>query len=282
VTVSNGGTLLPVRIIDGGAGPDTIEIIRSDSDFGAAPTRLVATMGSPTAQLSVDGRANLQNGDLIMVGASNGAKVCTLMQLTSAPAVNGSGWLLTAGAGVGSYNPADPTSAYSTAVSYAVRDTVINMGTYGVRRYGVVCDGGGTPAATNNCDLAAWNPLAVPAPTLATVTSISPQVVEFQAQYGVAPAGSENVNEWVDATGATWAAPTIANQQRIRAVRVAIIARGTREGTQVAPASVVLWDDNDNSSNDPRSRDFTADERRFRYQTLTVVIPLINAIWAGT
>jgi type IV pilus assembly protein PilW len=282
VATSDGAPLLQLRIIDGGAGPDAIEIIRSDSDFGAAPTRLIASMASPTAQLSVDGNADLQDGDLVMVGASDGSKICTLMQLTSAPAANGSGWLLTAGAGVGNYNPADPAATYSSAVSYAVRDNVMNMGTYGLRRYGIVCDGGGVPAATNNCDLAAWNPLAVAAPTLATVTSISPQIIEFQAQYGIsATATSDVVTSWVDATG-TWAAPTLANQGLIKAVRISIVARGARDGAQVAPASVTLWDDNDGSSNDPRNRNFTTAERRFRYQTLTVVVPLINAIWAGS
>ncbi len=279
-TVSDGAPLLPVRIIDGGAGPDMIEIIRSDADFGAAPTRLIANMAGPTAQLSVDGRAGLQNGDLVMVGTSDGSKICTLMQLTSAPAANGTGWLLTAGAGVGNYNPADPAAAYTTAISYAVRDNVMNMGTYGVRRYGVVCNGGGAPSATNNCDLAAWNPLAVPAPTLAAVTSISPQIVEFQAQYGIsANATSDVVTSWVDATGG-WAAPTLANQGLIKAVRISVVARGAREGAQVAPASVTLWDDNDGSNNDPRNRNFTTAEQRFRYQTLTVVIPLVNSIWA--
>jgi len=281
--VSSGAPLLSMRIIDGGAGPDTIQIIRSDSDFGAAPTRLIASMSSPTAQLSVDGKAGLQNGDLVMVGSSDGSKICTLMQLTSAPAANGSGWLLTAGAGVGNYNPADPAATYgANAVSYTVRDNVMNMGTYGVRRYGIVCNSGSTPVATNICDLAAWNPLSTPAPTLAGVTSISPQVVEFQAQYGIsALATSDVVTSWVDATG-TWAAPTLANQGRIKAVRISIVARGAREGAQVAPASVLLWDDDngDTVNDDPRNRNFTTAERRFRYQTLTVVIPLINAIWA--
>ena len=35
-------------------------------------------------------------------------------------------------------------------------------------------------------------------------------------------------------------------------------------------------------NDDPRNRNFTTAEQRFRYQTLTVVIPLINAIWART
>jgi type IV pilus assembly protein PilW len=275
VATADGAALLPVRIIDGGAGPDAIEIVRSDSDFGAAPTRLVATMASPTAQLSVDGRAGLNDNDLVMVGASDGSRLCTLMQLTAAPAVNGSGWLLTQAAGTGSYNPADPLVTFTNPVTYQVRDLVVNMGTYGVRRYGVVCNDGGTPSDTNNCDLASWNPLAVPAPALNTVASIASQMVELQAQYGIAPAGSETVNDWVDATAASgWDAPSLADSRRIRAVRISVVARGNREGGQAGPASVVLWPG--------LTRAFTAGEQRFRYQALTVVVPLINQIWSGT
>jgi type IV pilus assembly protein PilW len=286
---SNGGPLIPVRIIDGGAGPDAIEIVRSNSDFGAAPTRLIAAMGSPTAQLSVDGRAGLQDGDLVMVGASDGAKLCTLMQLTAAPTANGSGWLFTHGAGVGSYNPADPAALFTNAVSYDVRDMVVNLGTYGIRRYGIVCDGGGAPAATNNCDLAWWNPLDLGGtPVLAApgLTSISPQIVELQAQYGISAAASSDViTGWVDATAASgWDAPTALAAAQIKAVRISLIARGAREGDAVAPAAVMLWDDDDGDgvTDDPRNRNFTTAERRFRYQTLTVVIPLINAIWSGS
>jgi type IV pilus assembly protein PilW len=281
--VSDGAALLPVRIIDGGAGPDMIEIVRSDSDFGAAPSRLVGSMTAPTSQLSVDGDLGLRLGDLVMVGASDGTKICTLMQMTSAPTANGSGWLLTHAAGVGNYNPANPDALFTNSVAYLVRDRVMNMGTFGVRRYGIVCNAGTTPIATNNCDLAWWNPLSGAAPTIATVTSVSPQIVDLQAQYGIAPAGSDVINQWVDATAASgWSNPSLANQGRIKALRLAIVARGTREGGTVAPASVKLWDDDngDGTNDDPRNHNFSTADRRFRYQVLTVVVPLINSIWA--
>jgi type IV pilus assembly protein PilW len=283
---SNGVPLLPVRIIDGGAGPDAIEVIRSDSDFGGAPTRLVAAMANPTSQLSVDGRAGLNSGDLVMLGASDGTKLCTLMQLSDAPAVNGSGWLLShASGGTNLYNPADPTAVFTTAVSYDVRDMIMNMGTYGVRRYGLVCNTGTVAVATNNCDLASWNPLRPAAAVLGNVDSIAPQIVDLQAQYGISPAGNNpTVNQWVDATAASgWDAPTLINQQRIKAVRIAIVARGAREGSSVAPASVTLWQNDPNDASlGVTSRSFDTAEQRYRYQVLTVVVPLINTIWTGT
>jgi type IV pilus assembly protein PilW len=281
--ISDGQPLMPVRIIDGGAGPDSIEIIRSDSQFGAAPTRLVSAQASAAADLRVDGLAGFSAGDLVMVGASDGIKICTLMGVTGTTA-DGSGWFIehdTAGE-ASEFNPADPTTAFTTAVAYDISDVAINLGRFGIRRYGVTCNDGAVPGANNNCDLGWHNPMAVDPPTLADISSLTPQVIEMQAQYGVAPAGSQIVDEWVDATdasGTDWENPSLANQARIKAVRISIVARGNRDGTDLAPASLVLWDD-PGVGND-RARALSNDERRFRYQVLTVVVPLINTIWAG-
>jgi type IV pilus assembly protein PilW len=279
--VSNAATLMPVRIIDGGAGPDAIEIIRSDSDFGAAPSRLIGNMASATAALSVDGNAGLTNGDLMMLGAKDGLKICTLTQLTADPTSLAPGWSLTHAPGTGNYNPADPAVTFTTAVQYEAVDMVMNMGRYGVRRFGIVCNAGALPIATNTCDLAWWNSLDPTAPTLATVNSLTPQIIELQAQYGIsATVASKTVNQWVDATGA-WSAPSMADQQRIKAIRISIVARGAREGQALPPTSVLLWQDDPLDPATARTRAFSAGEQRFRYQALTVVIPLINTIWTG-
>jgi len=283
--VSNAAPLLPLRIIDGGAGPDTIEIVRSNSEFGAAPTRLVQTMASATSTMGVDSMAGLSLGDLVLVGAPDGSKICTLMQLSQAPTANGAGWTLAHASGASNYNPADPTTVFTNAVSYDIRDKVINLGRLGLRRYSVVCSDGAAPSATNICDLGSYNGLATPAPTLADISSVAPQVIELQAQYGVAPAcpaaNCQVVNEWVDATGPTWAAPSLANQRRIKAVRIAVIARGAREGAAVTPGPLRLWEADAVMKTGAVDRPLGAGEQRFRYQVLNVVVPLINIIWAG-
>jgi type IV pilus assembly protein PilW len=84
----------------------------------------------------------------------------------------------------------------------------------------------------------------------------------------------------VDATAAAgWDNPTQANQRRIKAVRISIVARGARDNGPVTPGPLVLWDD-PGTTND-RSMALNADQQRFRYQVLTVVVPLINEIWTG-
>lgn len=280
-TISDGKPLMPLRILDGGAGPDTIEVIRSNSDFGAAPTRLIQAMATPTSTLSVDSLAGLTAGDLVMVGSSLGDKICTMMQLSQAPTANGSGWILTHASGGSNYNPADPTALFTNAVSYDVRDKVVNLGRFGIRRYSVICSDGAAPAATNICDLGSYDALATPAPALADLASIAPQVIELQAQYGIAAAGSQKVDSWVDATGGLWAAPDFTDQRRIKAVRIAIIARGARQGAAVSPDKLTLWEEDPVMGTAAVERALNADERRFRYQVLHVVVPLVNIIWAG-
>jgi type IV pilus assembly protein PilW len=280
--VSDSGPLMPVRIIDGGTAPDSIEMVRSDSEFGAAPTRLVAAMASSTSQIAVDGSAGLRLSDLVLVGAPDRAVPCTIMQLTANPTANGSGWLLTHAAGIGNYNPSDPPTTFSNAIAYQVRDVAVNLGRYGVRRYGVVCNDADVPSVSNNCDAGWWNPLSNATPALANINSVASDIIDMQAQYGVSPTPTDpSVNEWVDATGATWAAPTLNNARRIRAVRISIVSRGAREGRPVdtAPTTLYLWD---RGGAGELRRDLTSDEQRFRYQVLTVVVPLINSIWTGS
>jgi type IV pilus assembly protein PilW len=118
-------------------------------------------------------------------------------------------------------------------------------------------------------------------------------VVNIQAQYGISDtANSNQVTSWVNATGATWAAPTIADRNRIKAIRIAVVARNAKqEPTAVAaacsstiaaaPAGVCAWAGSaaspapviDLSPGD-------ANWARYRYRVYETIIPLRNVIWA--
>ena len=279
--ISDGGagqTLAAVAITDGGTGPDRIRVLRSDSNFGVAPGTVVQAMATPTSVVRVDGQLGLASGDLFLVGSADGLKICTLMRLTQAPQVGGTGWDLTHASGVSPYNPANPGTVFTTAIQYDVGDVVLNLGRLGLRTFRVVCNDGAAPSLTNTCNLASHDAIAGPAvPTLANVDSIASQVVDFQLQYGITPAGSPTVNAWVDATGG-WAAPTAADQLRIKAVRMSIVTRGNLERTVVSPATLVLWDAGLASE---RSIALAGNQRFYRYKVLTVIVPLINVIWSG-
>lgn len=281
VAISNGDPVRPVRIVDGGASaPDRIDILRGNSGFGPAPATILQTMAAPTARIVVDSDLELGAGNLILVAGYDGNKICTLMQLSGPPTVDGNAWeLLHASGSATPFNPASPTALFTSAPTYDVRDLVINLGTYGWRRFSVVCSDGGVPAASNNCDLASYDLLGTAqTPSLSGVQSESAQIVDLQAQYGITPGGQQAVDAWVDATG-DWAAPSLTNQSRIRAVRLALVARGARDNGSVAPASLTLWDDGPSNR---KVRNLSTEERQYRYQVLTVVVPIVNSIWAGT
>ena len=94
----------------------------------------------------------------------------------------------------------------------------------------------------------------------------------------MAPANSQTVNEWVDATD-DWEDPTAADQRRIKAVRMAIVTRGNQEkDCTVAPASYTLYA----GLTGAQTVNLSADQRCYRYKVLTIVVPLINIIWAAT
>jgi type IV pilus assembly protein PilW len=278
-TVLDGAMLAPVAIVDGADGPDTLRVVRSDAPFGVAPATIVKGMPNPSSILTVDGPAGLLDGDLFLAGAADGSKVCTLMQMSRDAQPTGNGWNLNHNSGQSDFNPPNPSHAFTTAVRYDVGDVVVNLGRLGLRSLGVVCSDGAAPAHDNQCTLASYDTLATPdPPTLGDVESVVGNVFDFQVQYGVAAAGSQDVSEWVDATGGTWAAPTAANVARIKALRIALVTRGYREPRMVSPASLVLWD-----AGEPTevTRALSDPERRHRYKVLTAVVPLINVIWAG-
>lgn len=119
-------------------------------------------------------------------------------------------------------------------------------------------------------------------------------VVNLQAQYGVSAAAADNrVANWVNATG-TWApgAISIADRNRIKAVRVAVIARNEKvevenvsaacsSTTTAAPAGVCAWA---GSAADPAPAvdlsPMDANWARYRYRAFETIIPLRNVIWS--
>ena len=279
--VSNGAPLLPLRITNGsGSTPDQIDIIRSNARTGSAPATVLQAPNAVTTKIQVDSTTGLSAGDLYIVGSNDGSKVCTLQQLDVAPENNVTSWFLHHDAAVAApYNPADPATVFTAPVTYDVGDMIVAIGNAWETEYRVLCSDNANPGVSNNCNLVSYDRYNPPANmNLASVTSLAGQIYDLQAQYGIADTGSQTVNAWVDATG-TWSAASLtnANIRRIKAVRVALIARGAKQATSVAPEQLVLW----GTGTDQRVRTLTTAERFYRYTVLTTVIPLVNVIWAG-
>jgi type IV pilus assembly protein PilW len=118
------------------------------------------------------------------------------------------------------------------------------------------------------------------------------EIVNLQAQYGVsASANSNTVTDWVNASGTTWGNPSNANRNRIKAIRVAIVARnGLLEKEEVStacnslestnPRGICAWAGS--ARNPAPNIDLTSitDWQRYRYRVFTTIIPLRNVIWA--
>lgn len=118
-------------------------------------------------------------------------------------------------------------------------------------------------------------------------------IVNLQAQYGISTAANSNqVTLWVDASGGTWAAPTVANRNRIKAVRIAVVARNAKmepenvttacsSTTAAAPTGLCAWEGS--GASPAPTIDLSADPnwRRYRYRVFETILPLRNVIWAS-
>lgn len=125
-------------------------------------------------------------------------------------------------------------------------------------------------------------------------------IVNLQAQYGVSLSVESNqISQWVDAVniagGEDWSAPTLSQRKRIKAIRVAIIARNP----YIEPEAVTNACDQDNNSglcawaDVPQAGpitiaspapdvDLTADPgwQRYHYSVYESIIPIRNTIWS--
>jgi type IV pilus assembly protein PilW len=118
-------------------------------------------------------------------------------------------------------------------------------------------------------------------------------IVNIQAQYGISSAGNVNqVSSWVPASGGTWATvagvtPTVANRNRIKALRVAVVARNAKlEQSIVTTAQPVPWTNTvtfDGAVWAGPTIDLSPGVTKwnyYRYRVFETTIPLRNVIWS--
>lgn len=119
----------------------------------------------------------------------------------------------------------------------------------------------------------------------ASVVNASPlisEIVNIQAQYGISTTASSNqVTSWVSAV-APWNDPSIANRNRIKAVRVAVVARNELlEKTNVTAAAPIAWADVAGSPAPIIDLSGDGNWQRYRYRVYETIIPLRNMIWSS-
>lgn len=120
-----------------------------------------------------------------------------------------------------------------------------------------------------------------------TFTPLVAGVANIQVQYGISAApASPAVIAWVEPTG-IYAAPTVADRNLIKAVRIAVVARDAKlDVNNVASAcnqanntGLCAWADIPGSPAPIVNLTGDADWMRYRYRIFETTIPLRNAIW---
>jgi type IV pilus assembly protein PilW len=247
--------LTPVVINDGAS--DTITIRYGNAPGGGIPSQ-IANLTANVA--TVASNVGCRQGDRTLV--YNGAN-CAM-----------------------SYASAVSASSSSVPATIELKDT-----TLAVNQANLACLGTWNEisySASGGNLVRKGSPLAAGDPVVAGIVNI-------QAQYGVsATADSNLVTQWVDASGGTWAAPSVTDRNRIKAIHIAIVARNAKvEPNNVTSACTSVkgtanngpcaWDDSNvdaapaiNLSNDADGTSW----QRYRYRVFETIIPLRNVIWS--
>lgn len=289
--------ILPVQIFSpGGTANDKVLVTYSNSAAGGIPAGLVEPAPAPPGVvLKVQAPAStaFAVGDILMLSLPNGMTPCTMVQLTAIAQFPDSVQF-----SLGPF-PAGTALAYPAGATYDIspQSSVIDMGSAPANnQYQIMC-----------ASLVLSNPItAAAAPACSTnpaafinANAIGDNIVVLRAQYGIAPAGSQSVNCWVNATAAgnpcdasNWAAPSIANIARIKAIRLAIVSRSYQPDRSHTEPNCTnasgglnngpcLWTDTAANPAPLIDLSATAGWQQYRYKVYSTIIPLRNVIWAN-
>ena len=247
--------ITPVLITDG-ATSDTVAIRYGTTTRGAMPARI--TNVTPPNFIGVDNNMGCRQGDVVLVTKDSNAGItnCVATKLTAAT---------------------------TNAVLDATATSINVLSTSGMATNDRLACLGQVRQTTFSIDSAGANANQLQKNGINVLSDI----VSLQAQYGIATtANSEIVTSWVDAAGGTWATPSVANRNRIKAVRIALVARNnllerdvvsqTCTGGATGPARVCAWGGNINLA-----ASLGADWNRYRYRTYEVIVPLKNMLAAS-
>lgn len=286
--------LMPLSITDGPANAsDAIVLSYSTSAFAATPSQIQTDFNGTTPRIVVDNAARntvYQPGQYVLVGNPYDTTLpCTRLQVSNVQFDATNPAFLGIEVAPGASTPANPTNL-TTFLPGIYRNSrnapsiVVNMGTFTRVQYSVVLD------ANRNGRLVFRDLTAAAAPNV----EIADGIVNLQAQYGVsATAASQNVNAWVNASGTPWGNPTLADIARIKAVRIAVVARSQLlERDAVVSRDLRCENTSGTNNNGPCAwRDTTASPaplidlsadpewQRYRYRVYETIVPLRNVMW---
>lgn len=248
--------LSPIEIQDGGAaGSDVVTSRHSNTAIGSVPVRVINSSNATTTGMNVVNNIGCNDNDIALIYNGN---VCRLVQIDDADGAGNT----TEHVKLDNATPAGAPIVDNAQMACMgnwqnyVFDINNNNNSYELRLNG---------------------------------NALVNEVVSLQAQYGVSAAANSNqVGSWVDASGGTWAAPSVDNRNRIKAIRIAIVVRSgllekgnvsqACDGAVAGLANVCIW----NSDAAPQVVNLNAipNWQRYRYRVFETIIPLRNMLWS--
>ncbi|NNM68405.1 MAG: hypothetical protein HKM00_00270 [Gallionella sp.] len=290
-----GTTFIPIQITDGLAGSsDTITATYSTSATGGMPAHIVVAMPSPSAILTVNTGNGFNVGDMLLLSSPGSGLPCSRLVATQIqPQANGVN--LVHNSGQSNYNPPGGSNIFPPG-GYGTNSVVFNMGNMVQNQYQVLC----SSLTTTNLAVSAAGTCTSSPTTFANATPLSSNIVSIQAQYGITSTipGNQQVSCWTDATGSAcngtnWAAPPAADVARIKAIRVAVVARSSLSERPPTAGGVCAATPSTAAPNYPQwnggvggavaTIDVTAipNWQCYRYKVYQTIIPLRNILWAN-
>jgi type IV pilus assembly protein PilW len=310
----------PVLITDGGStgASDTIQVNYSSSDLGYAPMTIVNIPSGSSNVTKMVSTAGLKECQKVVYASNDGTQDCTMLQITNI-AGNNVNFTTASGQNNSCYNPAGGLmdTAFGPSqtpplpvIDFASYKVLLNMGDWVIRQYSVTKTSSkdefflhrkdlSTPA-NDGCAVAGED-------TTPPDLDLYSNIVNIQAQYGVAPANSQTVDCWTNAVAnpsnvpahcqVDWtpAGMTPANAKRIKAVRIAIVVRSalserpsagtTCDTTTTAP---VAWNTPSATLNPAPTISLSTGTNAvpnwqcYRYKVYQSVVPLINVLWSNS
>lgn len=256
-------SLSPFVLTDGGTAAgatDTLSIVYGSNPMGGVPVLVTSLIGSSA---TVSNNLGCQVGDTALFVSGS---ACAATKVTG------------------------PTDIAATPVASTPPDT-----THVTLDSTASIVAAGIGAGANLACLGTWTRINYAVSNGNLEVSGTPRIggiVNLQAQYGVSLAANSNqINQWVDADAVPWIAPSIADRNRIKAVRIAVIARnGVMERDNVStacssttdpsPTGVCAWEGTAASPAPTVDLSNDANWQRYRYRVFETIIPLRNMIWA--
>ncbi|MEO6974736.1 MAG: PilW family protein [Gallionella sp.] len=270
-------SISPVTITDGGTAAgasDSITVRYGNSASGGVPSQIKGTAVPGPNDISVDNNLGCHVNDVALI--VNGA-TCNLTSVTGPTDI--------AVPPVASSPPATGIVTLQNTTGAIVGANLACLGSWVTTTFQINPNYDPTVAANSQAYLNRNG-----SPSVA-------DIVNIQAQYGVsASAGSNQITQWVNAidgqASGNWGPGiTIPDRNRIKAVRVAVVARNglyekglvtntctTAQGTiNKGPCA---WDDTtvDAAPKIDLSKD--TNWQHYRYRVFETIIPLRNMIWA--